>query len=66
VRKAYLEIRVQDLPEVEVQPEFSSIKAGGWSWGIDEPAPTREDLLAVAAAVRWFEQHPEVVPDVRD
>lgn len=58
----YLEIKTSDLPEVDLIGDHG-FRAGDWSWDIRDGAVTRDDLLAVAAAVRWFEQHPEVVPD---
>lgn len=58
----YIEVKVDDLPEVEVLDEFT-IMVGEWGFDRREGIPTMADVAAFAAAVLWFEQHPEVVPD---
>lgn len=56
-----LSLQPKDLPEIEVVED--GIKVNGWHFDHRDVFPVWDDVLAWAAAVRWYEQHPEVVPD---
>lgn len=54
-------ISLDDLPEVDESNPADLVING---WYFDKTVPvTLDDLKVWVAALRWFEQHPEVVPD---
>lgn len=59
----YIEVKVDDLPEVEHLPGHpGDLVINGWWFDKSEPV-TLDDVKIWVAAMRWFEQHPEAVPD---
>lgn len=57
----YLSVDLDDLPEVDERSGQADLVIDGWWFDKSEPV-TLDDVRIWVAAMRWFEQHPEVVP----